>query len=73
VVVYLTRLPSHGVKTVTALQANAATRRLPILFVGGTPEAVAKAKAKVSAATFVGLDGMPGALRPLSGGRGSAG
>jgi D-aminopeptidase len=70
VVVYLTRLPSHGVRTVTALRANAATRGLPILFVGGTTEAVAKAKAKVPAATFVALDAMPGALRRLAGGKG---
>ena len=65
VVVYLTRLPSHGVRTAQALLTTARTRAVPVLFVGGSGEALAKAKAKVPGAIFVAADGVASGLQRL--------
>ncbi len=64
--VYLTRLPSHSVWTAEALQMSARTRALPILFVGGSSEAVGKARVKPPRAVFVALDGVQAALERLT-------
>jgi DNA-binding response OmpR family regulator len=52
VVISLARLPSHGRETAKAMKAIKATRDVPILFVGGTEEAVEKARAAVPGAEF---------------------
>ncbi len=52
VVVYLTRLPSHGRETAHGLRAFKATRQIPIVFVGGEGEALDKTKAKVPDAVY---------------------
>ncbi|MEW5989085.1 MAG: hypothetical protein AB1791_20860 [Chloroflexota bacterium] len=52
-VIYLTRLPSHGRQTAFALRWYKATRTLPIVFVGGQDEALAKTKAKIPDGHFV--------------------
>jgi DNA-binding response OmpR family regulator len=44
VVIYLTRLPSHGRQTAKHLSEAGATRDLSIIFVGGKPDAVEKTK-----------------------------
>jgi CheY-like chemotaxis protein len=65
-VVYLTRLPSHGIKTAAALQMNALTRTIPTIIVGGSEDAVDKARAKLPGATFIAPDGLQGALQRLT-------
>lgn len=52
VVIYLTRLPSHGRETARALRSTKATRDLPIVFVDGQEDAVEKTKAMVPNATY---------------------
>ncbi len=52
VVVYLTHLPSHGRETAHALRSTKATRNLPIVFVDGKDEAVARTREKVADALF---------------------
>ncbi|HJW91685.1 MAG TPA: hypothetical protein VJ436_13670 [Anaerolineales bacterium] len=52
VVIYLTRLPSHGRETAHALRSFKATRTIPIIFVDGKDEALEKTKAKVPDAIF---------------------
>ena len=52
VVIYLTRLPSHGRETAHALRSFQATRDLPIIFVDGEGEPLEKTKAKVPDAVF---------------------
>jgi DNA-binding response OmpR family regulator len=47
VVISLARLPSHGRQTAIALQAVAATRHIPILFVDGEPAVIELALKKV--------------------------
>jgi DNA-binding response OmpR family regulator len=53
VVIYLTRLPSHGRETAQALKSFKATRATPIIFIDGKDEALEKAKAKVPDALFI--------------------
>ncbi len=57
-VVYLTRLPSHGRETVHAIRSLKATRALPVVFVGGNEEAGAKVQAKVPDAVYVGPEAL---------------
>lgn len=52
VVVYLTRLPSHGRETAHGIRAYKATRETPIIFVDGAGEALAKTKAKIPDAIY---------------------
>ena len=52
VVIYLTRLPSHGRETAKGLRAIKATRDVPIVFVDGKEEAIVKTKAKVPDALY---------------------
>jgi len=53
IVINLTRLPSHGRETADALRSYKATRRLPIIFVDGKPEAVEKTKAHMPDAIYI--------------------
>ena len=52
IVIYLTRLPSHGSATAEYLAERKSTRHIPIVFVGGEPEKVAKVKEKVPSAIY---------------------
>jgi hypothetical protein len=61
-VVYLTRLPSHGWETATYLRSLKVTRELPIIFVGGNDEPLAKTREKVPDAIFVNPDEIKVAL-----------
>jgi CheY-like chemotaxis protein len=65
VLVYLTRLPSHGRETAHAIRAYKATRTVPIVFAGGEGEALDKVKAKVPDGIFTTLDGLSATLRAL--------
>lgn len=52
IVIYLTRLPSHGRETAHGLRSLKATRHLPIVFVDGNEEALEKTRAKVPDAIY---------------------
>ena len=52
VVIYLSRLPSHGRETAHYLRSLKATRSIPIVFVDGKEEAVEKTKVKVPDAIY---------------------
>ncbi len=52
IVIYLTRLPSHGRETAHAVRSLKATRHIPIIFVGGQGEALEKTKAKIPEAVY---------------------
>ncbi len=65
-VVYLNRLPSHGVGTAYYLRSVRETRHMPIVFVDGEEEAVEKAKDKVPDALFASDTELEEVLTPLS-------
>lgn len=52
VVIYLTRLPSHGRETADAIRSSKSLRDIPILFVGGEGEPLEKTKQKIPGAIF---------------------
>lgn len=52
-VIYLTRLPSHGRTTAEYLVETKSTRNLPLIFVGGEGEALEKTKAKIPNGKFI--------------------
>ena len=52
VIIYLTRLPSHGRETAHALRSHKAGRALPIVFVGGEGEGLEKTRWKVPDAIY---------------------
>lgn len=51
-VIYLTRLPSHGRETAFAVRSLKATRHIPIIFVGGQGEALEKTIARIPDAVY---------------------
>ncbi len=55
-VIYLTRLPSHGRETAHYLKETKSTRAIPIVFVGGKEDAVKQTKAKVPDALYIQED-----------------
>lgn len=56
----LSRLPSHGREVATFLRGQKATRHIPIVFVGGTPEKVEAIRKLLPDAVYT----VPGRLRP---------
>lgn len=52
VVIYLTRNPAHGWETAKALRDAAATRDIPILFVGGMGKLTAEMKLEMPDAIY---------------------
>ena len=52
VVIYLTRLPSHGRETGHALRAIKATKNIPLVYVDGNVEAVDRTKRAVPDAIY---------------------
>jgi len=63
VVIDLSRLPSHGREVATALRGNKLTRQIPILFLGGQPEKVAKVREHLPDAGFCERPRLLAALR----------
>lgn len=56
VVTYLTHKPSHGLATTEYLAETKSTRNIPLIFVGGEGDGLAKAKAKMPNARYVSED-----------------
>lgn len=52
IVIDLSRLPSHGREVAAALRASKATRYLPLVFVGGQPDKVARVRAMLPDAVY---------------------
>ncbi len=53
VVIYLTRLPSHGVATAAYLQSARITREIPIVVVGGSPEKVEQVREMIPEGVYI--------------------
>ena len=66
VVIYLTKLPSHGRETARYLRSLKATRDVPILFVDGEEEAIETTRAKVREAVYVTSEELRNTLRAIS-------
>lgn len=62
-VIDLSRLPSHGREIAGALRRQKATRPVPIVFVAGDPEKVARARAMLPDAVFTDWPHLGGALK----------
>jgi hypothetical protein len=62
VVIDLGRLPSHGREFGVALRVTKATRAIPLLFVGGQAEKVARVRELLPDAVFTDWDGIAPAL-----------
>lgn len=67
VVIDLNRLPSHGRETALYLKSTKATSEIPIIFVDGEPETVAKIKAKIPDATYTTSKKLNSILTKLAG------
>lgn len=65
VVIFLRRLPSHGRETAHALRSMKATRHVPILFVDGEDEKLAKVRDRVPDAVFTTAEDLPAELEKL--------
>lgn len=65
IVIHLSRLPSHGRETAAYLRSLKATHSLPIIFVGGKDEPLAKTREKVPDAIFVEPQELKAALKQL--------
>lgn len=65
VVIFLRRLPSHGRETAHALRAMKATRHVPILFVDGEEEKLARVRERVPDAVYTTAEQLPEALGDL--------
>lgn len=53
VVIYLTRLPSHGRETAHYLKERKSTRDIPVIFVGGEADKIEAVRAKVPGGVYV--------------------
>jgi CheY-like chemotaxis protein len=62
-VIDLSRVPSHGRAVATALRQQKATRSIPIVFLGGDPEKVARTRETLPDAVYAGWDNVRSALR----------
>ena len=67
IVIYLTRLPSHGRETAAYIRSRKTTRDMPIIFAGGQGAALAKTRDKVPDAIYTPVDGLYEALDRLVG------
>jgi len=61
-VIDLTRLPSHGRDVGVAVRIARATRAIPLVFVGGAPEKVARVRETLPDATFTSWEGIGAVL-----------
>jgi len=64
-VIDLTRMPSHGREVGVALRQTKATRHVPLVFVEGEPEKVARVKALLPGAIFTTWARAPAAARRM--------
>jgi hypothetical protein len=62
-VIDLSRLPSHGREVGVFLRHQAATRHVPIVYVGGEPEKVARVQGVLPDAVYTSWEHIRGALR----------
>ena len=62
VVIWLTRLPSHGRQTAHYVRSRPAGRSTPIVFVGGDGAALEKVKSAVPDAVYTAPSGLTAAL-----------
>lgn len=65
VVLYLTHKPSHSRVTAEYLAQTKATAHIPLLFVGGEGEGLAKTQAKLPGATYISEDELQATLGRL--------
>ena len=65
VVIFHTRLPSHGRATAAHLAEQKATRAVPIIFVGGQGEALEKTRAKLPHAAYIAPEALIHTLKTL--------
>ncbi len=63
VIIYLTRLPSHGRETALALTTTATLSDLPMIFVGGAPRVVSEIKPLFPNARFVTQENLKEAIQ----------
>jgi CheY-like chemotaxis protein len=63
VVIDLGRIPSHGRDVGVALRTGKATRQVPLVFVGGEPEKVARVRKLLPDAVYTEWNGIASALR----------
>lgn len=63
VLFYLSRLPSHSRATAEYLAGTKSTRHLPLIFVGGAEDDVAKTKAKFPNGIFASQEGLADILQ----------
>lgn len=66
VVIYLSRLPSHGRETADYLRSLKSTRDIPVTFVGGEGPALEKTKAKLPGATYTSSENLESTLRTFA-------
>ena len=66
VIVYLTRLPSHGRETAAYIQSVKATSHIPIIFFGGKGAALRKTKEKVPNAVYTAPEELESELTKLA-------
>lgn len=64
-VIYLSRLPSHGRETADYLRTKLKADQLPIFFVDGAPEKVEQVRGNVPGARFLSSDELMQALAEL--------
>jgi CheY-like chemotaxis protein len=62
IVIDLTRLPSHGREMAWALRQSRKTRAIPLVFVGGAPEKLARIRKELPEATYTDWDGAARAI-----------
>jgi CheY-like chemotaxis protein len=62
-VIDLDRLPSHGLEVARALRQSKALRSIPIVFVGGAADKLARVKGELPDAVYAGWEGIGAALR----------
>lgn len=66
VVIYLTRLPSHGRETGTSLQDIKATADIPVVYVDGNEEAVERTRTQLPDAIYTTTEQLNRTLAHLS-------
>jgi len=69
IVIDLSRLPSQGVAAAVALRQRKATRCIPLVFVAGAPEAVARARRTLPDVAHASWKGIGAAVRKACGAR----
>jgi hypothetical protein len=62
IIISLDRLPSHGRRIAAVTLETRAMREVPVIFIGGEPEKVAKAREELPAAQFSTAALLPGTL-----------